>query len=915
MPDRPSARALADGELVVRTADLWGLAPANGRHTVPVSTRDLLGRLGPDLAPSDDPLEPTWPPLPPATRLGPRTAVVAQVRGGLLEIEALDGRRHRLGAPDICLLAAIDGPIRADEVLARAAAELGDGTSRDDLAARLAALVATGRVAHLGVADDEPPPAASGTAEEPTPEADDTSPGRLSRGARRLRSRLTGRGRSPAPPADATVVPPDTGTGTGTDTDTDTDADADDATAIQYLDDPFPGGARGEVPVYAVWPTRTGPVVALGLLTAAARHHRDGLLATWYEIRRPEDPPSFEADLAERDGPVVVLLSNYVWSLEENLDIARRAKAACPDAVIVHGGPSTPKYDGDLETFFAEHGELVDVAVHGEGEDTLVALLEALGPTFPAADLTRLVTVDGLSFRHPDTGEVVRTPDRDRIADLDRLPSPYLTGEFDHLPVSAWDVPSGLLGLVLESNRGCPYGCTFCDWGSSTMSRIRKFGLDRVRAEMRWAAERGHGAWMIADANFGIISRDVEIAEHIAAMKAEYGHPTHFGFNVAKNTTKHLTDLLDRLVSAGVTPHFSLALQTRDEATLAAVERTNISTDHYLALAAAFRRRVLPLEADIMVGLPGQTVESFADDLQFLVDHDVPARMWITEVLPNAPMNDPEYRERWSINADDTLVLLSSSTFTAEDRATMMRLRHAYTVFERFGLLRQVTRYAQWDHGVSVMTVLGRIVERSEHQPDRYPLLNWLMRYFDFFNVPPLGWQAFAAEVGDFLSTEFGIGPSPDRETVLAAQVFLLPDSDRRLPATLALDHDLVAYVRDHNRRLWGDGVERPVRPLREYGPGELPVWGDPLDRCGRGQALNGDPRNEVLTESFWLVGHWELDSPLTVAYSEVAGTGTFRGPTDAVPDDLGEMATTPEPSRPEPVSVSVGRPDRDLIV
>src|SRR5690606_13494293 len=111
-----------------------------------------------------------------------------------------------------------------------------------------------------------------------------------------------------------------------------------------------------------------------------------------------------------------------------------------------------------------------------------------------------------------------------------------------------------------------------------------------------------------------------------------------FGFNVAKNTTKHLTELVDRLVSANVTPYFTLALQTRDDETLESIRRSNISSDHYVSLAASFRRRQLPVSADLMIGLPGQTVESFSKDLQFLMDHDVPARMWIAQLLPNAPI-------------------------------------------------------------------------------------------------------------------------------------------------------------------------------------------------------------------------------------------------------------------------------------
>ena len=95
-------------------------------------------------------------------------------------------------------------------------------------------------------------------------------------------------------------------------------------------------------------------------------------------------------------------------------------------------------------------------------------------------DLTPLRDVAGIVFRDGD--EVVRSGDRDRITDVDDIPSPYLNGMLD----AYGEAVEGT--AIIETNRGCPYGCTFCDWGSATLSRIRKFDLDRVFAELEWCA-------------------------------------------------------------------------------------------------------------------------------------------------------------------------------------------------------------------------------------------------------------------------------------------------------------------------------------------------------------------------------------------------------------------------------------------
>ena len=124
-----------------------------------------------------------------------------------------------------------------------------------------------------------------------------------------------------------------------------------------------------------------------------------------------------------------------------------------------------PRAAGPCETFFAQH-PYFDVAVRHEGEVTLAEMLNevarsGVGPS----DLSRvdLSTVEGLTFRR--NGELVRTPDRGRTPDLSIFPSPYTTGEFDH-----WIDDKSY--LPIETNRGCPYGCTFCDWGAATLSKV-----------------------------------------------------------------------------------------------------------------------------------------------------------------------------------------------------------------------------------------------------------------------------------------------------------------------------------------------------------------------------------------------------------------------------------------------------------
>ena len=119
--------------------------------------------------------------------------------------------------------------------------------------------------------------------------------------------------------------------------------------------------------------------------------------------------------------PSIFLFSNYVWTLERNLALSALAKQLNPASITIHGGPSTPKYEQDAEIFFAEYAH-VDVTVRNEGEATFAELLDALDPSDPE-HLDVLRDVRGLTFRS-SAGSPVRTEERERIADLDTIPSP-----------------------------------------------------------------------------------------------------------------------------------------------------------------------------------------------------------------------------------------------------------------------------------------------------------------------------------------------------------------------------------------------------------------------------------------------------------------------------------------------------------
>ena len=614
--------------------------------------------------------------------------------------------------------------------------------------------------------------------------------------------------------------------------------------------------------VVPVMRQRALPPLALGMLISAAKSYEGGRLQKHYHFVPDWEPRMMRLEHYARE-PGVFLFSSYIWSHQDNLEISAKLKQQNPDIVTIHGGPDVPKYQIDTDAYFRNHPH-VDIAVHGEGEQTLCHVLEVLAGHFGdgPVDLSPLKHVPGLTFRLGD--ELVRTAPREQVRDLDSLPSPYLDGSFEVYEQAPADT------AIVETNRGCPYGCTFCDWGSATASKVRRFDLDRVFAELEWCSRNQVRGLFLADANFGMFERDVQIAEKVAEFKRKYGYPKAFITNYAKNKVKYVKQIVTTLADAGILSEGLLSLQSVDQATLEAIDRSNIKTEKYHELAVEFRNAGLPLFLDIMVGLPGSTRESFAGDLQECVDHEIFAKVFQTHLLVNSPMNAPDYREKYQIETgvpangafsssmvtDSSKVVVATSTFTREDYREMLDMRQLFRLAENFGILRQVNRFMRHVTGIREIDFIKHLREEARAHPEQWPSIAFLVRSMPLIMAPPVSWKLFIDEIRQFILTHYDVPQDSALETVLRVQHALLPTYRRNFPLRLALEHDYAAWYNDMlEAKYSGAYITWPehVRPLAEYPPAEFEV-SDPDGLCKTGLGFDSDV--EIYTD-------WELSSPI----------------------------------------------------
>jgi len=390
--------------------------------------------------------------------------------------------------------------------------------------------------------------------------------------------------------------------------------------------------------------------------------------------------------------PDVVLFSNYGWNTTYHLGIAKLVKQRWPNCVTVIGGPNAQQE----ESYLCEH-PYVDISVWGEGENTLLELLRNLND-----DLSK---VSGIAYIKNKIYN--KTSTRTRSPDLGLVPSPYLEGIFD----SYFDRYNYNFMPVWETNRGCPYHCTFCDLGADYYNKLFIFTTERLMAEVDWFVKKKIEYVEIADANFGILERDLELVKHIKKCHDETGYPQKVNATWAKNSPDRVLEMsliLEGINRGGVT----LALQSSNKLALDNIKRINIVNDRLETIANRYIENNVQTYHDFILGLPGETVDSWQQGLLQIVD--INPEGWIfghpLEAYRNTEFSDPAYIEKHKL---------------------------------KFATTPQVTFYA--NRKTDVPLEMGRyVVETFSMDRDQY-IESFLFKWF-LITVHSLGWAAYSAE-------------------------------------------------------------------------------------------------------------------------------------------------------------------------
>lgn len=526
----------------------------------------------------------------------------------------------------------------------------------------------------------------------------------------------------------------------------------------------------------------------------------------------------------------VVAFSTYIWNKNYNYALARKLKEANPNCIIIFGGPELPITKKNI----FERFPFIDYVVKGEGEITFRRLLEGL------VDGSDLMNIPGLLMNREtliDTGESIR------IMDLGMIPSPYLTGVFDKLIAETKNVE---WNATLETNRGCPYQCTFCDWGSLTYNKVKKFELDRVFAELEWIGKNKCGFVSITDANFGMfVERDNAIADKLLEVQAKYGYPYTFSVAWAKNQKAEVFDIVFKLIKS---PKFNqgltVSVQSMDLDVLENIKRRNLDQHKISDIFALCDKNNVPVYTEVILGLPGESKESWRRGFWKLFDAGNHTGITIlqAQMLENAEMNLSQKEEfkiesipvydymSGSYNYDELQehvdVVIATKDLPFEDMLDSHIFSWYINTFHINGLTTYISRFLNKKHGVTYESFYDKLHDYLQSDPwfvkerdeVRQYYRNWMTNgkidHPNISNIEVHGWNIvhratlnlhahrkyeYVFEViRKFVKESFEFDPNLLEQIVKFQKHFVINyDSIPHYPMVLDFDYDFLGYLQE----------------------------------------------------------------------------------------------------------------------
>ena len=308
--------------------------------------------------------------------------------------------------------------------------------------------------------------------------------------------------------------------------------------------------------------------------------------------------------------PDIVGITSFSSNYKNAVDVAKAVKSYDPGIKIVMGGVHATFTHEEILKSVPE----VDIVVRYEGEHALSEIAESLEGGRTPTDVL------GISYR--DGSRIVSTPLRERMEDLDSLPFPAY-----HLldPTPEAYIGNGVVRCMpVITTRGCPFNCIFCSTASLHGRKYRVRDNSRVVDEIEYLVEKYKiNNVSFVDDNFTMRKDRVE---GLCSEMKKRQVPVKWGCSTRIDLLSK--DLVGTMKDAGCEEIF-FGIESASQKVLDTI-RKDFSIEQAKQVVRMVEEMGIKTHCSFILGLPGETVESLGQILQFIDEARPSAR-----VLPN----------------------------------------------------------------------------------------------------------------------------------------------------------------------------------------------------------------------------------------------------------------------------------------
>jgi putative methyltransferase len=404
-----------------------------------------------------------------------------------------------------------------------------------------------------------------------------------------------------------------------------------------------------------------------------------------------------------KNPPDIFGVSLYVWNFEFSLEVCQWVKTEFPNCIIITGGPH--QYFKHHNDWFVNHN-FIDASLPSEvyGEIAIADILNNLKDD----NKINWNKVEQIVYPSRDRSMILRSPKATYKLDFKwdysafNEQKPSIDQYVDHFKNIN---PDGYFHCKIETTRGCPYECTFCDWGGGVGTKVIIKDLKFVKQDIDALTFYGLASIYICDANFGINGdRDVAIVQYLADKKKQSGNEFPFvQYGGYAKTNRHF-DYLKKIFIIEAENQMSyvykISQQTFDHEILDNIKRTDLRSNEHWELSKYLRdNHNYESTVELILGLPGMTLEKWYNEFNKPYEENVFARVYEWHLLPEAEAYDKSYREKfgiltsrkkindnkWSVPSE---VVVGSNTCSRVDYKNMMIIYSIYTLFMQSGIYK-----------------------------------------------------------------------------------------------------------------------------------------------------------------------------------------------------------------------------------